>query len=254
MLISGHDDPRYRLLFEHGADGTILASDDLSTFLDANLEACAILGQTREELVAAGPTSVFDPADPRLPLALAELRETGRFRGELSLLRRAETPFPAEVTMAACGEGAVGVAFRDATERKRAEEDPNLNEGQFKALIENSLDWISVCNPDNTFRYLSPSTKATLGYEPEELVGVFVPSLIHPYDLEPAAREARRIVTDPERKPRPIRYRRKDGSWAYLEGVFSNRIDDPNIRGIICNLRDVTERVRLEKALRESEE
>jgi len=32
------------------------------------------------------------------------------------------------------------------------EEASHLSEGQFEALVENSLDWIVICNPDNTFR------------------------------------------------------------------------------------------------------
>jgi len=46
-----------------------------------------------------------------------------------------------------------------------------------------------------------------------------------------------------------IRIQHADGSWRTLEAIGVNRLDDPVIRGIIVNSRDITERVQLEAAL-----
>ena len=44
----------------------------------------------------------------------------------------------------------------------------------------------------------------------------------------------------------PFRARHADGSWVYVEVVSHNFMDDPRIQGILGNLRDVTDRKRLE--------
>ncbi len=65
---------------------------------------------------------------------------------------------------------------------------------------------------DNTIRYISPSIKRILGYQPEELFGAFVPDLLHPDDQEIAARESVKMLEGPEYQGPPVRYRHQDSS------------------------------------------
>ncbi len=46
----------------------------------------------------------------------------------------------------------------------------------------------------------------------------------------------------------------RDGEYRWLEGTATNLLDNPNVAGIVINSRDVTERLRAEWALRDSEE
>ena len=114
----------YRLFFEASDDGMILGTPE-GDVLDTNPEACRILRWTREELLCADLDAIFDQTDPRLDGAGAEQRDTNRFKGELNLLRRDGTSFPAEVSIFLYrdgGEVRIGIVLRDVAERKRLEE------------------------------------------------------------------------------------------------------------------------------------
>ena len=50
------------------------------------------------------------------------------------------------------------------------------------------------------------------------------------------------------------RVRHKDGSWRWIETVSTNELENPNVRGIVANFRDVTDRRRIEEALHQREE
>src|ERR1700687_4455709 len=58
-----------------------------------------------------------------------------------------------------------------------------------RRLFETSLDLIIVTDQTGTFGRVSPSSLATLGYLPEEMIGHNGADFIHPDDLEAARRE-----------------------------------------------------------------
>ncbi len=50
-----------------------------------------------------------------------------------------------------------------------------------------------------------------------------------------------------------FRIRHKDGSWRHVETICRSLLADPDIGGVVVNLRDMTERHRLEEQLRQSQ-
>ena len=76
---------------------------------------------------------------------------------------------------------------------------------------------------------------------------------VHADDL-PRAREAFQLALDhPERTVKvQLRYKSQDGEWRRLELVGKNRLNDPEINGIVANCRDVTDRWQW-KRMRDSE-
>jgi PAS domain S-box-containing protein len=90
---------RYRSLFIDSIDGILLTTPD-GGILDANPEACRILGYSREEVIQIGREGVIDRSDPRLAGALRERERTGKFKGELTYIRKDGTRFPAEISTA----------------------------------------------------------------------------------------------------------------------------------------------------------
>jgi PAS domain S-box-containing protein len=122
----------------------------------------------------------------------------------------------------------------------------------FQRLIENVLDIITVLNGDGIIRYESSSIERVLGYETDELIGESFFEFIHPDDVLAVINvfndglQISGCIVSLE-----FRFQRKDGSWCALETIAKNLLDDPAVAGIVLNSRDITERVRAEKELRQ---
>ena len=134
---------------------------------------------------------------------------------------------------------------------EQANEYLRQSERRFRALIENSADCISLTDADRHFQYVSPSVTRIEGYSPEELLGSLATDQTHPDDLAMLARAMETLFTSPG-KPIPALWRRrhKDGRWIWLEGVATNLLDDPSVRAVVCNYRDITDRLAHERARR----
>jgi len=141
-------------------------------------------------------------------------------------------------------------SIRYAIERQRADEALRQNEERFRSLVQNASDVITILEADGTIRYDSPAIERMLGYEPRDRVGKTIFDFMHPDDVERAKQSFARILQSFGVQP-PIEYRirHKDGSWRDVEVTRTNLLDDPAVRGVVSNARDVTERKRLEEQL-----
>lgn len=143
---------------------------------------------------------------------------------------------------------------RERAQRKRAEMELIRRERYFRTLTEHSLDLLSILNRDGIFLYNSPSLKTVLGYEPKEVAGKNAFALVHEEDVAETRKAFQRALDHPESVvTHEFRCRRKNGSWCHLEVVGQNRLDDPEIAGVVLNTRDISDRKRAEAELRESE-
>ncbi len=130
------------------------------------------------------------------------------------------------------------------------------DEEHFRALIvEHSSDVVQFMDSDGRILWTSPAVRQVLGYEPEELVGRLGSEICHPDDYDRVVKQFLDLVADPtnELMRTESRSRRKDGSWVWVESIIRNKLDDPAVRGIVTNFRDITGRIEAEHALRDSE-
>ncbi|MDA8441129.1 MAG: PAS domain S-box protein [Peptococcaceae bacterium] len=139
------------------------------------------------------------------------------------------------------------------TKRKIAEVVLRERQEFLNMIVVNSSDIIVILDVNGVIRYITPAVKRVLGYRPEDLIGKSLTTFVHPddYDAALAIRSCPRHVG-----PTPMQELRVchcNGSWRYIEVVANNLLDSPEICGIIINMRDVTQRLQDEVALRESE-
>jgi len=140
-------------------------------------------------------------------------------------------------------------------ERKRTDDVLRENERYFRSLIDNVSDIISILSNEGVIYYESPSVEQILGYQPKFLRGKSVFDFIHPDDKSKVTDYFRSVVTPQIGVSQPVefRFRHKNGSWRVIESV-GKVIEDPERGSVaVINSRDITEQVKAETALRESE-
>jgi PAS domain S-box-containing protein len=122
---------------------------------------------------------------------------------------------------------------------------------QFRSLVNNSSDLITVLAPDGTIAYQSPSVQRLLGRRAADLVGTALGDLVHPDDQHDVNVSLTKLV---EAAPGATanfgcRLQHEDGSWRHVESVCTNLADDPRVNGLVLNIRDVTEQAALRKSI-----
>ncbi len=245
---------RYRKLF-HNSRQAIYVTDPTGRFVDVNEAALEILGCTRDELFAMHARDFWIDQDERARFREA-LENTGTVRNFEGRLKRLDgTEMDCLLTSAAQYDshgdlvGYQGI-LDDISEQKRAQIALRSSEEYFRSLIENALDTITILDREGVIRYQSPSVQRVLGYEPGELVGKSVFDYIHSDDRAVAVTSLAGIMATPgESSDVKMRFLHMDGSWRYMEAVGRNLLDDPVVRGVVINARDVTVRREAEERL-----
>lgn len=149
---------------------------------------------------------------------------------------------------------AVGRELREADDRRarqRAEAALRVAQERYRALIENAADLVAVVDRDGVYQYVSPSHLDCSGFTSDELLATNAFDLIHPDDRSALAQRLAVGTRDKQGSAvAEFRIRHKDGSWRMIETAVQNLIDDPLVRGMLINGRDVTARRRMEDTLR----
>ena len=125
---------------------------------------------------------------------------------------------------------------------------------RFRSLASLSPDIISIFDREGRLTFNSAAALRIHGYRDEDLIGHSTFEMVHPDDRAAVQAGFAAMLKDPG-KPAMVRYRYRnaDGSYTWMEAAGRNELNNPNLRGIIAISRDVTERVRADQKLRESD-
>lgn len=142
---------------------------------------------------------------------------------------------------------------QDITEHKETEKTLKESEERYRTAIEHSNDGVAIVRGSRHV-FVSRRFLTMFGYDdPKEVVGAGLYVTIHPEDYERVMELNR---TSKKGEPAPMRYEfkgvRRDGTVIYIE-VSSTQIIYQGEPAKLAYLRDITERVRSEELLRESQ-
>jgi diguanylate cyclase (GGDEF)-like protein/PAS domain S-box-containing protein len=120
--------------------------------------------------------------------------------------------------------------------------DVRRQEHRFRALVRNSSDVIAISDLTGRASYVSPGVESLLQIPADQLLGSSGGDLVHPDDVPLYTEHLNRMGANPGTPVQMTgRFRHANGSWRWLEILSTNLVHDPDIEGVVSNIRDVTE-------------
>jgi len=238
--------------------GTIAAARDALFQLAAQSTLAETLAGLSEPLsyptAAIVPTALslalekLQRASGAAGLILAPVREATLGTGVLIIATRTRGVSNGESeSLVAIGAQGLGMVLgRERLQQREAEQHAWL-----RSLIAGVPDAILVLDDHGMIRFASAATEAVIGQPPSALIGAPIVALAGDDDHSSLTRWLVHVLRHPGLHcSLTFTARRAGGEARQLEVFGLNCLHDPQVRGVIATLRDVTERWRLETQLR----
>ena len=149
-------------------------------------------------------------------------------------------------------QGAIAT-FIDVTERRKLEAELKESELRYRTVADYTSDWEYWIMPDNTFRYVSPSSEQVCGYTPDEFYAdpQLLKQIIHPDDLQLYAGHIHNQSTQRVAEPIDFRIRTKGGEIRWISHVCRPVFDSAGgPLGQRASNRDISDRKAAEEQIR----
>jgi PAS domain S-box-containing protein len=247
---------RYQRLFETAPDGILVLDAETGQVVDANPFMQALLGYSPDEFVGRtlwemGPFKSVDI----IKTLFAELQVKDSVRYEsISLERkdggRVEAEFISNAYVAEARR-LIQCNIRDITERRKNEEALRLSESRYRRLFETAQDGILILDAaSGQVVDANPFILTLLGYSSDELVGRCLWEIGPFKNIEISKDVFAELKVKDSIRYESLSLEKKDGRC--VEAEFISNAYFADLRQLIqCNIRDITERKRLEKLAEE---
>ncbi len=254
---SAVSDAVYKTLVESAPDGIVIVGQE-GRIVVVNSQTENLFGYDRDELINK-PIEVLIPERFRGKhrghragfMSNLQLRPMGAGL-ELHGLRKDGTEFPVEISLSSVQSPTgllLSAVVRDITDRKRAEE-------LFRGLLDSAPDAMVVVGADGRIVLVNSQTEKLFGYVREELLGQPVEVLIPERFWNQHRHHRTAYSTHPQFRPMGVGLElhgiRKNGTEFPLEISLSPQQTKGGVL-ISSTIRDITDRKKIEDALRQSE-
>ncbi len=243
----------YAYAFRVEPDGTLVAEWVTGALV-------RITGFTAEELQARGGwESMIHPNDMSIPLSQLQAVMAGKSKVvEYRILTKdGEVRWTRDYARSVWDEGQgrttyIYGAIQDITERKQVEEALRESEEKYRNLVENINDVLFATDENGVITYISPQIKPVSGYSPSEIIGRPFREFLYQEDLPHVMQQFQKVLSG-HIEPSEYRIVTKSGEIRWVRSSSRPILVGNRPIGLQGMLTDITERKRIEKALRDSE-
>lgn len=254
-------DSFFESLFENSPEAIIIC-DKEERIIRANRMFCQLFGYSKEEVMGRNGNEIVAPTPDLMKEAEAIDRMMWSSKEKISLetvrLRRDGKAIPVELLQIPfeLEDGTVYdyTIYRDITERKNAEYAFRREKAFFEKLFEATPSGIMICDPKGRIVRTNPAFLQLFGYDKEEVTGKLSYNIVaQEARLMAEAREIDRRFWSGENIHMRVKRQRKDGKILHLELVQVPLILDQETMLCYVIYRDISDQVKAEEALKESE-
>jgi len=138
------------------------------------------------------------------------------------------------------------------TEREPSESMPSESDLRFRSLVEETGVGVAIIDLAGTFSYVNGALAELLGYSVAELYGRRFEEFLHPDDIDNVTKLFLKAISSPiESETLEFRVMHRDGRILHLMSKPTRYMIDGRTVGFQAVIIDITERKRVENALRQ---
>lgn len=254
----GQSEEKYLRLVNDSIQGIVIIQKGQIMF--ANPAYAKIVGRTVGELLSMSAKEVWSIVEPEDRVVLEKRNQDSikgqdlprhRFRyvrpnGEIRWVESYAKGIEYE------GDTALQAVEVDITDQYVAEQKLRQSEERYRELYENLSDGVITTDPEGIVTFCSPVAAEMFGYVPEDIMTNSVEMLIHPDDRAWVITtfEANTLNLNERYEGLEARGIRKDGTIFYFHATGTAIRRDGQHIGFQSLVRNISERVESEKALR----
>ncbi|MBY9000434.1 MAG: PAS domain S-box protein [Candidatus Heimdallarchaeota archaeon] len=250
---------RYRTLIETSPNAIILISLDAKLQFANKLSAEMFDYETTEEMLGLTPIDFVSRKDFEVATnSIFDTIKTGSVRNVVfDAIKKDGTSFPVELSATLLLDTndkprAIMGIIEDITDRKKVVDALKENEEKFRQTFDQSNDGIILYNLKGKIIDVNHRVRELIGYSKSEMLLLTIHQL-HPVTEQEDSKEAFEIIQKEGYVKFEINFKRKDGSIFPAE-VSSSLFEIGGEKFVQGVIRDITERKKAEKELKESEE
>lgn len=247
----------YRMIFNHSPLG-IMHFDQDGAIVDCNDKFLEILGAKRETVIGFNMLESVRNEELKKVVQTSMTGETGHFEGpyvsitgnRAAFIRTIFSPITSEMGEFLCG---LCVA-EDITERRNAEQALKHSEARFRAIVEDQTELISRFAPDGTLNFVNDAYCRYFGETVQDLIGNKFWHHVPSADQERFRKHLANLNSENQVATIEHRVYTSTGEVRWQQWTDRAILDElSKVIEIQAVGRDITERRKVEEALRESE-
>lgn len=244
---------KYRSLFDTSPVAMFVIEKDSLLIVDANSAALAQYGYSSQEIIGIPFSELDKTKNAAIYLNWIKNRTIQILFFEHQ--KKSNESILVELSISdseKTRENTLLLVANDITQKINAEKELLFREQRFKALIQKGSDVFAIVDADGKFSYIGENASLIFGIDAHEMIGKSLFDYVNKEDKSILFQQFSLVITDEIslRLP-PYRVVNSKNELFWIETYATNSFNEPTVRGIILNSRNVTKQIESDFKLKD---